>query len=160
MVLVRQIYRGDLPFNVVDHPYVGVTPTVNIGLDVWQRWDALQYQAIAERGYQAFDTALFTPPLYPWLMRMTGLLFGGDTLLGGVVIFSFFFLGGLWAFYLLAERILQNAASARRALLYLLIFPASFFLFAPYTEPLYFLGAAMCLYALSTKQWFSAGLWG
>ena len=61
---------------------------------------------------------------------------------------------------MLAERELQNVQLAKQALVYLVIFPASFFLFAPYTEPLYFLGAAMCLYALTKKQWLAAGLWG
>ncbi len=31
-------------------PYQGVTPETNPWLEVWQRWDTLHYQAIAERG--------------------------------------------------------------------------------------------------------------
>ena len=81
-------------------------------------------------------------------------------MLGGIIVSNLFCLAALWAFYLLAEKELQNVQSAKRALIYLLIFPASFFLFAPYTEPLYFLGAAMCIYTLTKKQWLAAGLWG
>lgn len=160
MVLVRAIYRGDFSPDPTYRPYMGVAPVHNIWLEVWQRWDTLQYQAVAERGYQAFDTALFTPPLYPWLMKWGGWILGGNTLLGGMIVSNLFCLFAIWAFYLLAEQVLQDAQSTRRALIYLVIFPASFFLFAPYTEPLYFLGAAICLYSLSKKQWLASGLWG
>jgi len=160
MVFAREIYRGNLSPDPVYRPYMGVEPVNNVWLEVWQRWDTLQYQAVAERGYQAFDTAAFTTPLYPFLMQTAGALLGGNTLIGGIIVSNIFCLAALWAFYLLAEKELQNVQSAKRALIYLLIFPASFFLFAPYTEPLYFLGAAMCVYTLTKKQWIAAGLWG
>jgi len=160
MVLAREIYRGDLSPDPIYRPYMGVQPVRNVWLEVWQRWDTLQYQAVAERGYQAFATSTFTTPLYPVLMRNAGALLGGDTLLGGMIVSNIFCLAALWAFYLLAEKELQNVRARQRALIYLLIFPASFFLFAPYTEPLYFLGAAMCLYTVTKKQWLAAGLWG
>ncbi len=160
MVFVREIYHGALSPDPIYRPYVDVQPVNNVWLEVWQRWDTLQYQAVAERGYQAFDTATFTTPLYPFLMRTSGALLGGNTLLGGMLVSNLFCLAALWAFYLLAEKELQNVQLAKRALIYLLIFPASFFLFAPYTEPLYFLGAAMCMYVLTKKQRLAAGLWG
>src|SRR5271157_6165481 len=141
MVFAREVYRGNLSPDLIYRPYMGVQPANNVWLEVWQRWDTLQYQAVAERGYHAFDTATFTTPLYPFLMKTVGAILGGNTLLGGIIVSNLFCLVALWAFYLLAEKELQNVQSAKRALIYLLIFPSSFFLFAPYTEPLYFLGA-------------------
>jgi Gpi18-like mannosyltransferase len=160
MVLARAIYQGDLSPDPVYRPYMGVEPVQNIWLQVWQRWDTVQYQAIAERGYGAFSTAVWSPPLYPFLMRLAGMLLGGNTLVGGMIVSNIFCLAALWAYYLLAEHELQDSKSARRALIYVLIFPASFFLFAPYTEPIYFFGSALCFYAMTKKQWLVAGLSG
>ncbi|NJN79539.1 MAG: hypothetical protein HC797_03205, partial [Anaerolineales bacterium] len=70
MRFVKWIYRGDTSPDGVLRPYMGITPETNTWLEVWQRWDALHYQAIAERGYSAFETSFFTPPLYPFLMRV------------------------------------------------------------------------------------------
>ena len=64
---VRQVYSTPLLPDPVLRPYVGVAVEQNPWLEVWQRWDTLHYQAIAERGYEAFKGALFVPPLYPFL---------------------------------------------------------------------------------------------
>jgi hypothetical protein len=109
MVLAREMYRGDLSPHPIYRPYMGVQPINNVWLEVWQRWDTLQYQAVAERGYQAFDTATFTTPLYPFLMKTAGELLGGNTLLGGMLVSNLFCLAALWAFYLLAENELKNS---------------------------------------------------
>src|SRR5262249_126780 len=104
--------------------------------------------------------AVWSPPLYPLLMRLAGTVVGGSTLIGGMLVSNLFCLAALWVFYLAAESELPDSAAARRALIYLFIFPPAFFFFPPYTEPIYFLGAAMCLYALRNKQWVASGLWG
>ncbi len=70
MWAVRQNYSALLTPDEVYRPYKGVLPESNSFLEVWQRWDTLQYQAIAERGYLSFENALFVPPLYPLLMRL------------------------------------------------------------------------------------------
>lgn len=160
MILVRMIYPGDFSPDPVFRPYMGVEPVKSPLLDVWQRWDVLHYQAIAERGYAAFDTAAWTPPLHPWLMKEAGKLFFGNTVLGGLIVSNVFCLAALWAFHLLAEQLLPDKSSARRALVYLAIFPTSFFFFAPYSESLFFLAAVMSLYNATRKQWIAAGLWG
>lgn len=141
-------------------PYMGVSPETNPLLAVWQRWDVLHYQAIAERGYAAFDTSLFTPPLYPFLMRLTGILFNGNTLLGGMIVSLLFCAASFAAFYSLAKFELGDEPQARRVLLYLAIFPTAFFLFAPYTESLFMLGSVLCLLNLRRSNWVWAGVWG
>lgn len=159
MRLVRFVYPGDLSPDAVLRPYMGVQPEGGPWLEVWQRWDVLHYQAIAERGYQAFDTSLFTPPLYPSLMHLFGAIVG-NTLLGGLLVSLLFCAASLIAFYRLAQFELEDEKLARQAVLVLAIFPTAFFLFAPYTESLFMLGSVLCLLALRRKHWLAAGLWG
>lgn len=159
MRLVLAVYPGDLAPDPVFRPYLGVAPTENLWLAVWQRWDALHYQAIAERGYAAFSTALFTPPLYPWLMRLVSYLVG-DTLLAGLLLSALFYGMGWISFYRLAQYELRKEQLAQRAVVYLSLFPTSFFFFAPYTESMFLLGSVAFLLALRQKRWLAAGLWG
>ncbi len=159
-LVVRTLYPGNITPDPILRPYMGVTPEPNPVLSVWQRWDALHYQAIAERGYQAFETSLFTPPLYPILMRWAGQLLGGNTLLGGLLVSNLFCLLALLAFYHLAKDELESEHVTRRVLVYLLIFPTAFFLFAPYTEAVFFLGAVLSLHGLRKGKWILSGLGG
>jgi hypothetical protein len=139
--------------------YKDVPVEINSWLEPWQRWDTLHYQAIAARGYSAFDTALFTPPLYPLLMRWVGWL-TGNTLLAGLIISGLFALLAILMMYRLALHELGNQADALRSALYLISFPAALFLFAAYTESIFLSAAIACLFAARRARWIEAGLWG
>lgn len=160
MYLVRQLLPVNTSPDPVLRPYMGVRPEAIPWLEVWQRWDVLHYQAIAERGYAAFDTSLFTPPLYPLLMSATSLVFGGNTLASGLLASISFYAASIIAFYRLAQFELKNEVHARRAVLYLVIFPTAFFLMTPYTESLFMVGSVMCLFYLRKKEWLLAGIFG
>jgi len=138
--------------------YQGVARQTNPWLEPWQRWDTPQYQAIAERGYSAFDTAYFTPPLYPFLMGGLAALFGGNTLLSGLFISSLAFLGCLLVIHKLARLEFGNEASAMRSVIYLVFYPAAFFLAAAYSESLFLLSAILCLYFIRREKWLAAGI--
>jgi len=129
-------------------------------LEPWQRWDTPQYQAIAERGYDAFPTALFTPPLYPFLMKWTAPIFNGNTLASGLFISGMAFLACLLAIYRTARNEFEDEKDALRATLYLASFPTAFFLAAAYSESLFLLAAVLCLYSARRSKWLAAGLWG
>jgi 4-amino-4-deoxy-L-arabinose transferase-like glycosyltransferase len=155
--------RGIFPDAFPEDPaplYKGVAIEPNPWLEPWQRWDTPQYQAIAERGYAAFDTAYFTPPLFPYLMRWTAPLFGGNTLSAGLFVSGLAFLGCLLAIYPLARLELGEESAAMRTVVYLAFFPAAVFLAAAYSESLFLLGAILCLYFLRKEQWLAAGLAG
>ena len=141
-------------------PYVGVTPETNSFLAVWQRWDAVQYQAIAEHGYAAFPDALFVPPLYPGLMRLLRPLTGGNALLAGLIIANVFGALAAIAFQQIVLTIFRTPALAQRALLYFLSFPTAFFLFAPYTESLFLAGALWYFYFARKQRFVMAAWWG
>ncbi len=146
-------------------PYLGA-PVLVEGpsgwlLGPWQRFDANRYVRIAVDGYAAPEDSVF-PPLFPWLMRaIAHLMTGADphiaALAGGLVVSS---VAGVAAFALfldLAERHLGRAG-ARRALIYLAVFPTSFYLFAPYSESLFLLWVLATFSALDRKRPWLAGV--
>ena len=158
MFLVRQIFSQAIPPDPVARPYLGVAVETNPWLEPWQRWDTLHYQAIAERGYGAFDSALFVPPLYPGLIRLTSRLIGTDSLLSALIVSNVAALAGMAAFYSLARAEAADPSRARRAVLYLSIFPTGFFWFAGYTESLLLLFSSVALLAARRSRWLVSGL--
>ena len=157
---VNSIYSRELEPAVQVGLYKGVAVESSPWLEAWQRWDTLHYQAIAERGYTAFDTALFTPPLYPMLMRWGAVLLGGNTLLSGILVSNLAYLGTLITLYRLALFETGDHGAARRTLIYLAVFPTGFFFLGAFSETLFLLAAILTIYAARRKQWVTSGLWG
>ena len=55
-------------------------------LEIWNRWDALHFQRIAEAGYSASDKLkAWFYPLYPWCVRWTAYLTGNSLVAAFVV---------------------------------------------------------------------------
>lgn len=159
MVLVRKLLPVAISFSEKTQPYLGIMPEKNGLLEVWQRWDVLQYQYIAIHGYNAANIKPFGP-LFPFLMHWVAYLVGNNTLIAGLVISSLFCLAAIIAFMFISRLELGIEEHSKQAMLYLVLFPTSFFLFAPYTESIFLFGAIMTIYALRKKRWISAGLWG
>jgi Gpi18-like mannosyltransferase len=156
---VRQAFPTN-PANITSKMYMGIPVETISWLEPWQRWETMQYQAIAMRGYAAFDTALFTPPLLPLLMGKTAPVFGYDTLASGLFIAGLAFLVCLLAIFQNAQYECDNERMAVRAALFLAIFPTAFFLSAAYSESLFLMGAMLSLYCARKQQWIASGLWG
>ncbi len=125
--LARSIYPETFALHPVSRPYLGVAPVTNLWLEPWQRWDTLHFQVIAERGYEAYDTSLFSPFLYPWLMRMVAKVFGGDTLFAGLIVSNLAYLVALVYLYRLTAMETDQQVACR-CILYLASFPTAFFL--------------------------------
>jgi hypothetical protein len=157
---VRHFLAGPLPPDPILRPYLGVTPDPNPWLEPWQRWDTLNYQAIAERGYTSFSTALFTPPLYPLLMRVVAWFSGHDSLLAGLIVSGVACVLCLFSLEEMARFELGQDREAMRSAVYLISFPTAFLLFAAYTEALFVLAAVASLLAARQGKWVRAGLWG
>ena len=156
---VRRVSPAD-PASISLEMYKGVAREINPWLEPWQRWDTPQYQAIAERGYTAFDTALFTPPLYPLLMRLASPLVGGNTLLAGLVISGIASLLCLVIVERMVRFELGDQSDSMRTVLYMISFPTAFFFFAAYTESLFLLAVVASLFAARRAKWIQAGIWG
>lgn len=160
MLIVRKIiFRNSSLFEESTLPYLGVPPEKNILLEIWQRWDVLHYQWIAIHGYNKTNLEPFGP-LYPLLMRWGAPLLGNNLLLAGLFISNMFCLAAMYALITLARTELGTSHKAQQALIYLVTFPTAFFLFSPYTESIFLLGAVMTIKSLRQKKWGPAGLWG
>jgi hypothetical protein len=146
-------------------PYLGA-PQLTTGwqgllLEPWQRFDALRYQRLAREGYAHEEDSVF-PPLYPLLIRGVGNLFGGGhiaQLVASLFISNLATLGLLILLYRVTTAEFGEAY-ATRTLVYLLLFPTGFFLFAPYTESLFMLLALGSLWAGRTGRFWLAGVLG
>jgi Dolichyl-phosphate-mannose-protein mannosyltransferase len=125
--------------------------------DVWARWDSVWFLRIAEHGYGAVHgvTAAFYP-LYPLTIAGAGRVFGGHYVAAGIVVSLAAALASFLLLYRLAEDRL-GAEGARRAVLYLAVFPMSLFLQAVYSESL-FLALALGAFLLAERRrWAAAG---
>lgn len=121
-------------------------------LGVWQRWDACWYEHIAVSGYLLGESSTAFFPLYPLLMRVAGWLFGGDPTAGGLFVSSAaFVVAGVGLYRLVGSDF--DRETARRALVYLALFPVSFFLFAPFTEALFLACAVWALGSARRGEW-------
>ena len=127
-------------------PYHGVAPAQNPLLAVWQRFDTNWFLKLAQRGYSADDGSVVYFPLYPFLIRMLGVVFLGNDLLAALVISNLSLLGVLFLLYQFTRELFGEAA-ARRAVVYLVFFPTAFFFLAAYTESLFLVLALASLYA-------------
>lgn len=132
--------------------------TAGILLGPWQRFDALRYTKIAAEGYADERNSVF-PPLYPWLIRGLGGLFGGNHvahLLAGILISN---TATIWLFYIIHHITAQEISPevATRAVVYFALFPTSFFLFAPYSESLFILLALAALWQGKNGRFLLAG---
>jgi hypothetical protein len=149
-------------------PYLGEAP-LNEGwagllLGPWQRFDSLHYLSIARQGYANVADSVF-PPLYPLAMRLAGSLPslfmppGQSNLLGGILVSNLAFIGSLVLLYRLTAAEL-GVAAARRAAVYLAVFPTGFFLLAAYSESLFLLLSLAAIGAARHGRAWRAGLWG
>lgn len=121
-------------------------------IDLWARWDSVWYLAIAEGGYHGAAETLAFWPLYPALIALVGGALGGHDLTAGVLISLAALLGSLVLLERLGMR-LVGGSSARRAVLYLALFPMAFFFGAVYSESLYLL-LALGAFLLAEKGRF------
>lgn len=130
-------------------PYLGINPAGNIALSLWQRFDTNWYLKIAERGYEADGSTVYFPA-YPFLIK--ALASFTDPMAAALLISNLSLIGSLGLLYQLTASI-TNEASARRTIIYLLLFPTAFFLTSAYTESLFLFFALASLFAASRGRW-------
>ena len=123
--------------------------------DVWARWDSVFFVRIAEHGYDRASAAFF--PLYPALVWGLGHVFFGHYVLAGVIVSLAATLGAFVLLHRLAEQQL-GADGARRAVLYLAVFPTALFLQAVYSDSLFLLLVLGAFVLAERKRFAGAGL--
>ena len=127
-------------------------------LSPWQRWDVTWYLKILSAGYAPLDGTAQFHPLYPVLAKGLDWI-GLHPMLSLLAVSSISGLGFLLVFEKLAG-LDETLEQARLSTIFLLFFPVSIVLFAPYTEATFLLFAALCLYWCRKQSWWLAGLAG
>jgi Gpi18-like mannosyltransferase len=146
----------DAPLQVPGWSATEITPGWHNVVTVWERFDGLWFLGIAAEGYvEGSGNAAFFP-LYPLAIRALGFLLIGH--LGAALLISnAAFLGALVVLYLLTASEWGEGV-ARRSVLYLAVFPTAYFLFAPYSEPLFLLLALLAFWGARRGRWGVAGV--
>lgn len=128
---------------------------------IWNRWDATHYLKIAEQGYTAVGDDRFLIvffPLYPGVVSLLGTL-TGSYLLSSLVISG---LASVALGLLFRElvRLDYSEKVAQFSVLFLFIFPTSYFLHIGYTEGLFLALTVGAFVAARKRSWFIAGMLG
>ena len=142
------------------HPPTTAPPPptdVGWGFDLWARWDGGWYTHIAQDGYTDPHSTTAFFPAYPMLVRALGWLIGGHYVLAGVIVSLIAAAVAFVLFHELARELVGDDA-ARRALVFLAVFPAALFLGAVYSESLYLLLSAAAFLAAVRGRFALAGV--
>ncbi len=131
----------------------------NLWIDGWARWDSTFYLEIAAQGYQVTldepsNVAFF--PLYPLLIRTLEPVFASP-LLAALFVSNASFLIALLLLYRVTQKRFDSQ-TAQRAVLYLAIFPTSFYFAAIYTESLFLLLSLIAFACARAKRFAWASL--
>jgi hypothetical protein len=125
----------------------------------WNKWDSLWFLQIAQHGYSQRNASAAFFPGYPLLIRAVGYLCFGHLLVAAYIVSNAALVAALVVLYQLTCRE-YGAETARRAVLYLAIFPTAFFFFAAYSEALFLLCAVASLSLARSGRWIWAGVAG
>jgi hypothetical protein len=142
---------------------VGTAP--NAFWDAFARWDSGWYFQIARNGPHftpgGRDTIAWFPG-YPLLMRAVGSLFGRrgfDVYLGGIVVsWTAFVLAAIGLYCL--TRLDRSKHHAERTVLFVMVFPFSYFFGIVYSEALFLAATVWAFYFFRTRRWLLGGLLG
>lgn len=148
-------FAGFMAFTLIPNGSVGAIST-NRNANYWYswaQWDGGHYLNIAQNGYTNLqETAFF--PLYPILIKIIGTVLIGHYLFAGLLISNVSFLLFLYVLGRLSK-ILIKKQSLDLVFIYLL-YPASFFAVAFYSEGLFLAVSALALLYFLRKQYFIA----
>jgi len=136
-------------------------------LNALTRFDGGWYLGIAAHGYdEAVKTAFF--PLYPtlaswlsvpfsWVLPEGNGLYSLPLIIAGLFISNVSFWLALWFVYKIGNRFMDRSTTVW-GLLFLALFPTSFFFAAFYTESLFLCLVTAGLYFCYRKRWFTAAV--
>ncbi len=156
-VLARKLMRQT-------HMYPFGGSTGNSWLDIWSAWDANFYYTIASTWYPANSEIAISQsvwaffPLYPLLTRIVAAP-TGNTYIAGLIVSNAAILIGAWFLYKLVERE-KDRETARKATLFLFLFPTSYVFSCFMTEGLLITLTIGSWYFARKGNWLIAGILG
>lgn len=129
--------------------------------NVWEHSDSPSYLGIAERWYVTqgdprFHIVFF--PFYPCAIWLFNLIFNNSLISAMAVSFAASVIGAVFVYE--AAALDMERDTALRAVKYMLVFPAAFFLTAPMSEALFIMLSAAAIYFTRKKQYAWACVFG
>lgn len=139
-------------------------PVDSFFLYPWANFDGVHYLTVAYDGYRRGAEGRFFP-FYPFLIYVLSNIFGEKNIYGIGEFFAAFFIANVSFFLsiLVLFKLLLLDYSEKIAfwsILFLLVFPTSFFFGSIYTESLYLLLSLVSLYFARRKQFLFASIAG
>jgi hypothetical protein len=122
-------------------------------VDGTERWDAGWFERIAQDGYRSDDASAAFFPGYPLAIRGVTTVLPLSDSDAALVVSNIAFLGALIVLFALTT-FEFSTDTARRTVLLLVCFPASFFFLSPYSE------SSFLFASLLTFWWARRGRWG
>ncbi len=124
---------------------------------IWSRanFDGFYYAKIARDGYQYLQQAFF--PFYPRLIELLQPIFQ-SFIVSGIFISSLFFIFCLWLLAKILKEEGEKEETIKKTLLFLVLFPTSFYFISVYTESLFFFLVLLVFWLAKKKKWFWVGL--
>ena len=135
-------------------------------LEIFAAWDSGWYFDIARRGYYWHadgQSSIAFFPLYPMLVRAVAWPFGGSeraVWLAAITVSASCYALALMALHRFTERVSGDRETARRAVLYLAIFPFALFFTRVYAESVFLLTSVLAVSNAWDGRWARAGIWG
>lgn len=131
-------------------------------LELWNKWDTGHYLNIAENGYgnpgSGRGVLIVFFPLYPYLIKALSTIIQ-SYMLSALIISNLAY--GVAAYFLYRIVALDyEKEDAKRAVIYLSIFPTAYFLLAGYTESLFLALSIGSFYYARTDRWWLSGILG
>jgi len=125
----------------------------------WERFDGLWFLRIAADGYRSGDGSAAFFPLYPLAIRLVSWVIGGHPFAASLIVSNLAFAGALCVLYALTASELSEG-TARTTVLFVALFPTSFFFYAPYSESLFLLLVVTGFWGARNRRWALAGIAG
>src|SRR5580765_916971 len=150
------------------HSNLQTLPFSQILYKMWTRFDSGFFISIAGSGYSLAPNALTSMsnwaffPLYPLAIRLLMLpigITGNHAVISGIAISNASSLIACIYLYKLTTKEF-NSVVAQRAVLYMLIYPMSFYLSSVYSEGLFMALSIGCVYHARQRHWLLSGILG
>ena len=130
--------------------------------EMLRRWDATQFERIADSGYPTsgdYQELIVYPPLFPYTVRALEYIIP-SFLIAGLIISS---IASVAAGYFIQAIVRVDGGDddeAGRSLWYFFVFPTAYFLVMPYTEAMFMALLLGSFYCARKGNWFWAGILG
>lgn len=121
----------------------------------WANFDGVHYITIAQKGYIGTGLIQAFFPVYPLAIRLLNFVFNNYLYTGLILSNVAFFLGIYFFLTWLKE---EEFKTTFWPLVFLLLFPASYYFGSLYSESLFFLFTVLVFILLKRKQWLAASL--